>query len=43
MEMVYEMIHRTHFIYGYMASDIIMTNDHSDKERGNTSWAIPSN
>ena len=25
----------THFIYGYMASDIIMVKDHSDSERGN--------
>ena len=27
--------HSTHFIYGYMASDIIMVKDHSDSERGN--------
>ena len=26
--------HSTHFIYGYMASDI-MVKDHSDSERGN--------
>ena len=27
--------HSTDFIYGYMASDIIMVKDHSDSERGN--------
>ena len=31
--MVYLMTHSTHFIYGYMASD--MVKDHSDSERGN--------
>ena len=31
--MYYLMMHSTHFIYGYMASD--MVNDHSDSERGN--------
>ena len=31
--MFYLMIHSTHFIYGYMASDIIMVEDHSDSER----------
>ena len=25
----------THFIYGYMASDIIIVKDHSDSDRGN--------
>ena len=25
----------THFIYGYIASDIIMVKDHSDSQRGN--------
>ena len=28
--------HTTHFIYGYMASDIIMVKDHSDGERRNS-------
>ena len=32
-EMFYLMRHSTHFIYGYMASD--MVKDHSDSERGN--------
>ena len=27
--------HSPHFIYGYMASDIIMVKDHSDSEKGN--------
>ena len=27
--------HSTHFIYGYMASDIILVKDHSDSEKGN--------
>ena len=27
--------HSIHFIYGYMASDIIMVKDHSYSERGN--------
>ena len=32
--MVYLTTHSTHFIYGYMASDIIiMVKDHSDSER----------
>ena len=31
--MFYLMTHSTHFIYGYMASD--MVKDHSDSERGN--------
>ena len=33
-EMFYLMTHSTHFIYGYMASDI-MVKDHSDSEKGN--------
>ena len=33
--MFYLTKHSTHFIYGYMASDIIMVKDHSDRERGN--------
>ena len=33
--MFYLTTHSTHFIYGYMASDIIMVKDHSDSERGN--------
>ena len=33
-EMFYLTTHSTHFIYGYMASDI-MVKDHSDSERGN--------
>ena len=32
-EMFYLMTHSTHFIYSYMASD--MVKDHSDSERGN--------
>ena len=32
-EMFYLMMHSVHFIYGYMASD--MVKDHSDSERGN--------
>ena len=32
-EMFYLMTHLTHFIYGYMASD--MVKDHSDSEKGN--------
>ena len=32
-EMFYLMTHKTHFIYGYMASD--MVKDHSDSEKGN--------
>ena len=31
--MFYLMMHSTHFIYGYMVSD--MVKDHSDSERGN--------
>ena len=34
-EMFYLTMHSTHFIYGYMASDIIMVKDHSDSEKGN--------
>ena len=29
-EMFYLTTHSTHFIYGYMTSDIIMVKDHSD-------------
>ena len=32
-EMFYLTMHSTHFIYGYMASD--MVKDHSDSEKGN--------
>ena len=32
--MFYLTTHLTHFIYGYMASDI-MVKDHSDSKRGN--------
>ena len=32
--MFYLTTHSTHFIYGYMASDI-MVKDHSDSEKGN--------
>ena len=32
-EMFYLTTHSTHFIYGYMASHIIMVKDHSDRER----------
>ena len=32
-EMSYLTMHSTHFIYGYMASD--MVKDHSDSEKGN--------
>ena len=32
-EMFYLMMHSTHFIYGYMASD--MVKDRSDSKRGN--------
>ena len=32
-EMFYLMTHSTHFIYGYMVSD--MVKDHSDSEKGN--------
>ena len=35
-EMFYLTTHSTHFIYGYMASDIIMVKDRSDSERGNS-------
>ena len=34
MEMFYLTTHSTHFIYGYMASDICL-KDHSDSEKGN--------
>ena len=41
--MFYLMMHSTHFIYGYMASDIIMVKNHSDRERKPTAtWAILS-
>ena len=30
--MVYLMTHSTHYIYGYVASDIYMVKDHSDSE-----------
>ena len=33
--MFYLTMHSTHFVYSYMALDIIMVNDHSDSERGN--------
>ena len=33
-EMFYLTTHPTHFIYGYMGSDI-MVEDHSDRKRGN--------
>ena len=33
--MFYLITHSTHFIYGYMVSDIIMVKDHSDSERAN--------
>ena len=36
--MFYLTTHSTHFIYGYMASDIIMVKDHSDSERGNMGY-----
>ena len=32
-EMFYVMTHSTHFIFGYMASD--MVKDHTDSKRGN--------
>ena len=32
--MFYLTTHSTHFIYGYMASDILV-KDHSDSEKGN--------
>ena len=32
-EMFYLKTHSTHFIYGYMASDLV--NDHSESEEGN--------
>ena len=34
-EMFYLTTHSTHFIYGYMASDIIMVKNHSHSEREN--------
>ena len=34
-EMFYLTTHSTHFIYGYMASYIIMVKEHSDSEKGN--------
>ena len=33
--MFYLTTHSTHFIYGYMASDIIMVKYHTDSDRGN--------
>ena len=33
--MFYLTTHSTHFIYGYMASEIIMVKYHTDNERGN--------
>ena len=33
-EMFYLTMHSTYYIYGYMASDIIMVEDHSDSEKG---------
>ena len=33
--MFYLTTHSTHFVYGYMASDICMVKDHSYSERGN--------
>ena len=34
--MFYSTTHSTHFIYGYIASDIIFrVKDHSDSEKGN--------
>ena len=33
--MFYLTTHSTHFIYGYMASDIYMVKDHSNSEKGN--------
>ena len=33
--MFYLTTHSTHFIYGYMAADIIMVKNHLDRERGN--------
>ena len=34
-EIFYLTMHSTHFIYGYMVSDIIMVKDQSHCERGN--------
>ena len=41
--MFYLMMHSTHFIYSYMASD--MVNDHSDSERkpAAATWATLCN
>ena len=33
--MFYLTMHSTHFIYGYMVSDIYMVKDHSNSEKGN--------
>ena len=33
--MFYLAMHSTHFISGYIASDIIMVKDHSDSKKGN--------
>ena len=44
-EMFYLTTHSTHFIYGYMASDIIMLKYHTDSERGKpaaATWATLS-
>ena len=43
--MFYLTTHSTHFIYGYMVSDIIMVKNHLDSEKGNPTaptWAILS-
>ena len=40
-EMFYLTTHSTHFIYGYMTSDI-MVKDHSDSEKGNLLFPISS-
>ena len=37
-EMFYLTTHSTHFIYSYMASD--MVKDHSDSERGNLGYSF---
>ena len=42
-EMFYLTTHSTHFIYGYMASDIIMVKDHSAREENAAAtWATLS-
>ena len=42
--MFYLTTHSAHFIYGYMASDIIMAKDHSDSKRkpAAATWATLS-